>query len=184
MGFGKLVNAGAVYVNTFDPFVLEVTHVPMLPPFTVWPEVHVAAFVAVGFGTAVVGSGVYTYEHVHVTVSVVVPPTAAVNENACPATTVARPGLTVTVITFAPELPQLAIHNMAQIAANIVAPCMIRTFITDISPIPFRGIPLLNFDASTSCLRFPHPSPGTDPLQTPRHFIRRKIAFPVFLLPS
>ena len=35
IGFGNLLSDGAVYVNTFEPFVELVVQVPMLPPFTV-----------------------------------------------------------------------------------------------------------------------------------------------------
>jgi hypothetical protein len=56
-GTGKLLSAGAVYVSTFDPFVLEVTQVPMLPPFRLWPDVHVPV-TAFGFGLEVVDRGV------------------------------------------------------------------------------------------------------------------------------
>jgi hypothetical protein len=141
IGFGKFPSPGAVYVNTFDPLDDEITHVPILPPFTVPPELHDVAFVGVGFGTTVVGSGVYTYVHVHCTVNVVEPPTVAVNENTWPATTVADAGLTVTVTTFTPLLPQPAAHIPAHITANSAAPFIHRDFITDVSPVLIRGIP-------------------------------------------
>jgi hypothetical protein len=54
-----------------------VVNVPMLPPFTVSPDLHGAAFVGVGLGTAVVGRGVNIKEQLQVTVSVVDPPTVA-----------------------------------------------------------------------------------------------------------
>jgi hypothetical protein len=78
----------------------------MLPPFTVAPEVQGAALVATGFGVAVVGNGVNTYVQVQATVSVVDPPTVAARFSTCPATAVTVLGDTVTVTTFALELPQ------------------------------------------------------------------------------
>jgi hypothetical protein len=55
------------------------------------------------------------------TVVVVDPPTTAVNVCTCPAITVTALGVTVTVTTFAPELPHPAIANAAPAAhiANI-----------------------------------------------------------------
>jgi hypothetical protein len=49
----------------------------MLPPFTVSPDLHGAAFVGIGLGIAVVGRGVNIKEQLQVTVSVVDPPTVA-----------------------------------------------------------------------------------------------------------
>jgi hypothetical protein len=83
--------------------------------------VHGAAFVWTGFGVAVVGNGVNTYVHVHATVSVVDPPTAAVKFATCPATTGTALGVTVTVTTLALELPHPEITSAAPAAhtANI-----------------------------------------------------------------
>ena len=59
IGFGKLFRDGAVYVSTFEPFVELVVHVPILPPFTVSPDLHaIGVLIGVGFGVAVVGKGV------------------------------------------------------------------------------------------------------------------------------
>ena len=151
MGFGKLLSDGAVYVSTFEPFVELVVHVPMLPPFTVWPEVHGAAFVGTGLGVAVVGSGVYTYVHVHTTVSVADPPTVAVKFSTCPATTVIAPGETDTVTTFAFELlpqPDITIAAPAAHTAKIEF-LAIRQLMDDISLVnsPRKlsaGLPMLS----------------------------------------
>ena len=58
-GLGKFANVGAVYVSTFEPFVVEITQVPKVPvpPGNVAPLVQGPVF-AVGFGTAVVAGGV------------------------------------------------------------------------------------------------------------------------------
>jgi hypothetical protein len=180
-GAGKLPNEGAVYVSTLEPLAAEVTNVPMVPPFTDWPEVHAAGFVATGLGTAVVGSGVNTYVQVHATVVVVAGPlTAAVNENACPATTVAAAGLTVTVTTLALPPPQPAMHKIvAQIAASSAAPLLHRNFITDVSPVPIswdaHGTPLLISMPIARCCVVPlpgsfshcYPRQSHKPLKTP-----------------
>jgi len=76
--------------------------------------VHGALGDCVGFGTAVVGNAVNTYEQVHATVNVVDPPTVAVKFSTCPATTVTALGDTDTVTTFALELP----HPDITIAAS------------------------------------------------------------------
>ena len=83
--------------------MLEITQVPTFPPFSEDPLVQVPV-TAFGLGVAVVGSGVYEYEQVHIeTVVVVLPPTVAVNDCTCPAMTTVADGLTVTVMTLGPE---------------------------------------------------------------------------------
>jgi hypothetical protein len=78
--------------------------------------VQAAAFVWTGLGVAVVGNGVYTYVQVQATVNVVAPPTVAVKFSTWPATTVTALGVTVTVTTFALELPQPDITTAAPAA--------------------------------------------------------------------
>ena len=58
-GLGKLDKVGAVYVRTFEPLVVVITHVPNVPvpPGNVPPLVQ-EPVLAVGLGTVVVGSGV------------------------------------------------------------------------------------------------------------------------------
>ena len=57
-GLGKSARAGAVKVRTFDPLVVVVTQVPMLPPLSFMPVVQVPV-TAFGFGVEDVGNGVY-----------------------------------------------------------------------------------------------------------------------------
>jgi hypothetical protein len=109
----------------------------MLPPFTVWPEVHGAAFVGTGLGVVAVGNGVKTYVHVHTTVRVVDPPTTAVRFSTCPARTLIPPPDTVTVTTFAFELlpqPDNAKTATAAHTAKIEF-LVIRQLMDDISPV-------------------------------------------------
>jgi hypothetical protein len=72
--------------------------------------------------------------HVHVIVNVVDPETVPVNASCCPAISVATEGDTLTVTTFALELP----HPPTQIPAAIIntnaASFIVRTFITYVSP--------------------------------------------------
>lgn len=59
VGFGKFASEGAVYVKTFEPFVVVITHEPIFPltPVIVPPLVQFPV-TAVGLGCAVVGNGV------------------------------------------------------------------------------------------------------------------------------
>ncbi|HUI53038.1 MAG TPA: hypothetical protein VLX60_14735, partial [Terriglobales bacterium] len=126
-GLGKFASVGAVYVNTLDPFAVLVVQLPndpvspLDPPLNDPPEVHVPV-TAVGLGVEVVGAGVYEYWHVQfVTVVTVEPPTVAVNVCTCPAITPATLGETVTVITFALELPHPEIHRASPAQAISIA---------------------------------------------------------------
>jgi hypothetical protein len=118
LGLGKLESDGAVYVSTFEPLAVLMVKVPIFPvsPESVWPEVQ-GPFTAVGLGTAVVDGGMY--ENVQgqvVTVVLVEPPTVAVKVCTCPAITTADVGVTVTVTTFALELPHPDITTAAPAA--------------------------------------------------------------------
>jgi hypothetical protein len=145
-----------------DPFVVEIVQVPMLPPFTLSPELHGAALVATGFGVAVVGRGVKTYVQGQlVTVVVVEPPTVAVKVATCPASTVNAVGDTVTVTTLALELPQPDITSAAPAAHTAKIEFLaIRQLMDEISlvnsprefragpPRPFRFLKLVSLPLS------------------------------------
>jgi hypothetical protein len=96
IGFGKLLSVGAVYVRTLVEAVGVSVQVPTVPPFSDIPLVHVPV-TALGFGCAVVGTGVQEYVHVNLEVVVVAPFTW--DENVCtvPAITSAFAGRTETV---------------------------------------------------------------------------------------
>jgi hypothetical protein len=111
----------------------------------------------VGFGTAVVGNAVNTYEQVQATVSVVDPPTVAVKFSTWPATTVTALGVTVTVTTFALELPQPDITTAAP-AAQIpkIAFIAVRQLMDEISLMNSpRALPtvLLNLSLCSKLVR-------------------------------
>src|SRR5277367_4319749 len=132
---GKLARAGAVNVTTVVS--VETVNDPCAAVHGAAGDVVVVPFVAVV---------VVVNVHVHVIVNVVDPETVPVNASCCPAINVATVGDTLTVTTFALELP----HPLSQIPAASIstnaATFIVRTFITYVSPTDAPDF------ARTSCL--------------------------------
>jgi len=132
-----LVNVGAVYVSTLLGDVGVLVQVPIVPvpPCILSPLLQFFTVCCAGFGTAVVGATVYTYEQVQTEVVVSVPVTVEVNVWTPPASTTALPGDTVSMTVFGLELLQPFCHSSAAASTSSAAVLVVRNFMNDISLI-------------------------------------------------